>query len=287
MAKLLTEDNLKKIVKDEAVIKSGSQNCVEGNKYDFRLGKRILKASFKRPIDVDGLSEIECARLCVDPGEIVFVLTEETLDLPIYIKAELSLKRKLSHSGVLILGGFCIDPRYQGKLLFGIYNFASTPFLLIPGKKLIAAQFFKLSEDEISKDAPIPQSIYDFPDELIKLMDNYKPTTLGAIEKALSDLSVEVGVLRDELHSKEDWFKTFQEKLDRSYELIAKNASSIERIAESLKEENQNRKQMEKEFRDDLKEIQKSSIKSGTIIGIVAAIAVGLIIFVLTKVIPG
>jgi len=286
MAKLLSEYNIKKAVRDQTFIKNGTERCAEGSKYDFRLGKRILKASFKRPIDIDRLTELESVRLCVEPGEVIFVLTEEKLDLPIDIKAELSPKRKLSHAGVFILGGFCIDPLYKGKLLFGIYNFTSSLFPIIPEKKLIAAQFYKLSEDEISKDAPIPSPIEDFPDDLIKLMDSYKPTSLGNIEKALNDLSKEVEVLRDEIRSREDWFKSFQEKLDRSFDLITKNVNSIDRIAESLKEESENRKEVEREFRKDLKAIQKSSIKSGTAIGIITAIAVGVIIFILIKALP-
>ena len=59
----------------------------------------------------------------VEPGEVVFVLTEERLDLPRNMIAVLSQKRKLFNQGIQVLGGFCIDPLYRGKLLVGLYNF--------------------------------------------------------------------------------------------------------------------------------------------------------------------
>ena len=55
MSILLSEDRLKKTVRDQSFIKNGSENCVEGSKYDFRLGKKILKASFRRPVNFDDL----------------------------------------------------------------------------------------------------------------------------------------------------------------------------------------------------------------------------------------
>lgn len=53
--------------------------------------------------------------------------------------AQLSPKRKISQAGVLTLGGHTVDPGYEGPLLIGLLNVASKPFILKPGRKLIAA----------------------------------------------------------------------------------------------------------------------------------------------------
>src|SRR2546429_8482274 len=131
MPRAITGEELGKAVQDRTFIKGGSLQCVEGMKYDFRLGSRVLKSSLGAPIDLKHLTETERGKIAVEPGEVVFVLTEERLELPNDMKAELSPKRKLSHEGILVLGGFSIDPRYSGKLLIGLYNFSSTPFPLI------------------------------------------------------------------------------------------------------------------------------------------------------------
>ena len=108
MANIIAGDKLLKAVKSQTFIKGGDVKCAEGVKYDFRVSSKILKANYKRPIDVNKLTETEKKELFIDPGEMIFILTEERLDLPDNMIAELSPKRKLSHAGVLAIGGFCI-----------------------------------------------------------------------------------------------------------------------------------------------------------------------------------
>jgi hypothetical protein len=47
MAKVISESALKLAVEEGTFIKGGTPACAEGLKYDFRLGKRILKASIR------------------------------------------------------------------------------------------------------------------------------------------------------------------------------------------------------------------------------------------------
>src|SRR5437016_3624732 len=110
MARVITGEQLERAVRDQTFIKGGDPRCAEGVKYDFRVGTRVLKASVGQPIDMLSIPEAE---RFVDPGEVVFVLTQERLDLPRDMIAVLSQKRKLSHQGIQVLGGFCIDPLYR------------------------------------------------------------------------------------------------------------------------------------------------------------------------------
>ena len=140
MSRQLSEQEILEAVKNETLIIGGSTNSVEGLKYDFRLGDEIL---------FGGESESRQHSLVLKPGELIFALTKEEIQLPGDVKAELSLKRKMSIAGVLVLGGFGIDPGYKGKLLFALFNFSPDPFVLEPGKKLIAAQFYRLEGKEV------------------------------------------------------------------------------------------------------------------------------------------
>lgn len=116
MSTLLSETRIRQLM-DSQVIENGAANCVEGIKYDFRLGWNVLLPG-SRPVDVRNLDEIEKTKIIVPPGSVAFVLTEERINLPKNMKAELSLKRKMGHAGILVLGGFCVDPGYRGRLLF-------------------------------------------------------------------------------------------------------------------------------------------------------------------------
>ncbi len=214
MSTMVTGRELRTAVESATFLQGGVVDCAEGVKYDFRLSPRILKAKFTRPVDANQLSEIEKRDLIVDPGEVVFVLTEERLKLPMNMVAQLSPKRKLSHAGILTLGGFCIDPGYEGRLLFGLFNFSSTPFPLIPGKKLVAATFFRLEGQELG-DFPQPlEPLDDFPDELVTVMQKYSPVAAQSVVESVSKLQRDLAALREEIRSHETWYSRFKDSLE-------------------------------------------------------------------------
>ena len=214
MPRMITGDALIAAVRDHTFIINGAELSAEGIKYDFRLSSRILKAGYGMPIDLAGLTPAERSAQFVEPGEMVFVLSEESLQLPMTMFAELSPKRKLSHRGILVMGGFCIDPGYQGRLLIGLFNFSSTRFPLQPGKKLIAATFHELSESELS-DFPRPEaSVTDFPDELVSVMQNYKPLAVQSLSDLVAKLRTELDLLRSDIRSQDEWYRRFQQSLE-------------------------------------------------------------------------
>jgi dCTP deaminase len=273
--KAITGDRLKVAVETQTFIKAGDANCAEGVKYDFRLGTRILKASFGQPVDLKNMPEAERSSVGVEPGEIVFVLTEERLDLPQNMIAELSPKRKLSHDGILTLGGFCIDPLYRGRLLFGLYNFSSTRFPLRPGKKLVAAIFFELQEGEVGKFRVPEVAIEDFPDELVRLIQNYKPIALKGLEDALLETQRQFAELKNEIVSARDWQRQFQASLDR-------HDQQIERLIRGLEDEREIRKETDQSFRQELASIQKQMWKMAAYLTAIVA-GIGIVVSTLAQ----
>src|SRR5437867_7125419 len=101
MPTLITGSELRAAVEKQTFIKNGRAGNAEDVKYDFRLSGEILKAKFGRPIDASQMSLVERTELVVEPGEVVFVLSVERLDLPVDMLAQLSPKRKMSQAGVL------------------------------------------------------------------------------------------------------------------------------------------------------------------------------------------
>lgn len=226
---LITGDALRAATKDGGFIKNGVIDSVEGAKYDFRMSQVVLKASYGTPVDIKALSEEQRAQMRVDPGEVVFVKTIENLLLPSNVTALLSPKRKLSHLGIIVLGGFCVDPLYSGPLFIGLYNFSSTPFPLIAGKKIIAALFTRLDGEELT-DFPIPEPMTDegFPDELVTLIRNYKPIEIRALSESVIDLHGKLSALTEEVRDDRSWKKEFKESLDRQSGVIDKILKGLE-----------------------------------------------------------
>lgn len=235
MAKLITGERLRNAVESGTFIQGGLEKCVEGAKYDFRMGSRVLK-NHLGSLDTRNLSEAERGQLCLEPGEIAFVLSEETLCLPVNVFATLSPKRKLSHDGILVLGGFFIDPLYEGHLLVGLYNFSTSRWPLRPLRKLIAAVFYTLDDDE-QTDFVKPEPIADFPDDLVRMMQMYQPVMLQSLLEKISATQKDISDLRKEFRDQEDWKRTFRESLEKHDRQIDKLLSGLEELGKRLDQE--------------------------------------------------
>lgn len=220
MAKILNEEKLKKMIRNNELMLNGKEKNIEGIKYDFTLSSRILKAKYKSPIDMNKLSEIQKKEMVIEPGEVVFALTEEKLKLPNNIFAQICQKRKLSHDGIWTLCGACVDPLYEGHLLIGLYNFASKPYSLRPTKKLVAAVFYELEKEETMKFIrPLPV-IDDFPEDIIKLMERYEPISSESIINQINSLKEDLDSIKEDVRDRKDWFDRFQNSLKDTEDLI-------------------------------------------------------------------
>ncbi len=210
---LSNQELVKNIMSGELIKDATAANCEE-IKYDFRLGDKILKASFKRPVVYSQLTAEEKAKCEVAPGEVVFVMTEETLCLPHDIFCQLSNKRKIGHGGIVVLGGFMVDPGYQGHLIFGLYNVSSAPYPLKPGKKLAAGVFYRTDSISDSGAGFVPEPLKDFPDELIDSMAKYEPFSPTSTSVQLDLLHQRITFLENKINSDNEWKTTFKSSLE-------------------------------------------------------------------------
>lgn len=172
MAETITGIKIKNLVEEGKIIENGSISNCGALKYDFTLSDEILKSDFSTPIKFDELSVEERRKALIQPGEVVYVLTKEKVNLPSNMYMSLSANRGMSEYGVLTLGGFAVDPGYSGRLMFGLYNYSSTPFTLIPNSKLIGGIFYQLNENEVIDTELLerPKPIEAFPARLVSII---------------------------------------------------------------------------------------------------------------------
>lgn len=227
MARVLTEKLLKDWISQGKNIEYADISCAEGIKYDFRLGTKFLKSHFGRMVDFDELSSDEKRHAVIKPGEVVYVLTQERLNLPSNIFVQLSPKRKLSHVGIQLLGGLTIDPGYEGYMVFGLCNLSSTDFTLEPGKKLVGAVFYELSENEVVE-YKVPDSIDDFPEEAVAIIKQYKPIESLFLSEEITRISTEVSRIIRTLESDNEWKSTFKANLNSVSEKLTDISTSLQ-----------------------------------------------------------
>jgi deoxycytidine triphosphate deaminase len=275
MSKLLTAEEIKAAVQAATFIKDGDPTCVEGCKYDFRLGHRLLKAKFSGvEVDLREVVKIDPSAALIEPGEVVFVMIQETFDLPNNIKAELSFKRKLAHLGIILMGGFCVDPQYRGKLVFGMYNFSSKQFPLKYGSKLIAAQFYQLSPDEISQDAPLPESLNNFPDNVVEMIKIYQPVSMQRLKD-------EIDKIKARLDDRQRWVEQFEKMFIQIQEQIRDINYEVKALLTALTQEKEKRMIEDGRLKDEIATVRMRIVAVSASIGVAGAIA----LFIIGKII--
>lgn len=119
----MSEVELKKAVADEDLIVGGKAQSVGGLKFDFIFGSGML-CGHESPVDASKPSECERGELVERSGELVYLLSEQRFAPPNNVKAEVSAKRRITPLGIMVLGGFCVDPGYIGHLVSALYKLA-------------------------------------------------------------------------------------------------------------------------------------------------------------------
>jgi hypothetical protein len=222
--------------------------------------------------------------LVVRPGELVYVMSEEQLDLPRDVTADLSLKRKISHLGIQVLGGSSVDPGYRGRLVFALHNLSTRPFPLQPGRKLVAAQFYRLSPEETPPSTSrVPEPLYEFPDDLVQLMAVYEPATTEGLQQSVHDLTRTVEDLKRQIEDKEEWYERFQESLDKVTKNVADLTINVDKLQSSLREEIEARKQTSEAVAGLRTGIAVNNTRLVVIGGVVLAIVAGVAGFLASK----
>jgi len=279
---ILSEDDLLFAVNNKTFIKDGSIESCEGIKYDFILSNMALTVDSGRPHDVLLSNE----NAVIKPGEIAFVITKESLDLPGDIYCQLSTKRKLSLDGIVILGGLIIDPNYKGKLIFGLFNLSSRSYPLLPGRKLVAGVFYKTDKQSDK----IPEPINDFPDELIKTVVDTKPNSINAIVSTIDNINISISNLRTEIHdikeqlNRDDlWKIKFQTGLSELQQLVIKIGEKLDVEIDTRRNENSDISKEQVNLKESIIPISKAEKQlqflKGALVTLIISVVAGIIVY--------
>lgn len=238
LSKTITGKALKDMVQAGNVIENGNVANCGSIKYDFVLSDEILKADFGSPRRMSDLTSVERKDAIIQPGEVVYVLTKEKINIPCNMYMTLSANRGMSEYGILTLGGFAVDPGYSGRLMFGLYNYSSTPFTIIPETKLVGAVFFELSEEEtvelgdiVSYSKPIDK----FPPRLVNIISQYSPIGLSSLDDSLSAIKEQVRQLKDALTKNNDEVHELKKIVQDTQEQTNKLSKSVIDVSQQVK----------------------------------------------------
>jgi dCTP deaminase len=88
----------------------------------------------------------------IKPGQFAVLITEENIKVPIDLMAFISIKFSIKFEGLINVSGFHVDPGFEGKLKFSVYNAGSQNVVISSGRPAFQIWFSKIdSTDQTNK----------------------------------------------------------------------------------------------------------------------------------------
>lgn len=141
----LSTSQLATLLKSYKVVSPFDPVKVKNGAYELALGDQVFLTS-DSPQEIRRIAE--GGEIWIEPGQFALLLTEEYLKVPEHTIAFISIKAKMKWKGLVNVSGFHVDPGFQGKLLFSVYNAGSYRITLRRGEQYFPIWFAKLANDE-------------------------------------------------------------------------------------------------------------------------------------------
>lgn len=131
----------------------------------------------------------------LQPGQLIWVISQEELNIPIDCCATVFPKNHLAMAGVFAFNVGHVDPGYRGPIIIRLISLRSTPYTITMGHPIYTVVFDALDKDAVAKNPMKPRAPMSIDDALMivrkhadlalgnALFDLYA----GKIESRLSD----------------------------------------------------------------------------------------------------
>ena len=82
----------------------------------------------------------------IPAGQFGFVLTEDTVRVPLQAMALISIRSNYKFQGLVNVSGFHVDPAFEGHLLFSVFNAGQRPVHLAQGEECFLIWYASLDQ---------------------------------------------------------------------------------------------------------------------------------------------
>lgn len=109
--------------------------------YELCMGREafITSSAEKKKIMLSGTES-----LVIPAGQFALLLSEETVKVPLDAIAFISIRFKFKRRGLINVSGFHVDPGFEGRLKFSVYNAGSNAISISQGDRLFLIWFASL-----------------------------------------------------------------------------------------------------------------------------------------------
>jgi len=120
------EHGINELIKDKNFSKSGAS-------YELSLGEEVFVTPNKDPIKLRLGQTIN-----IEPGHFAVLTTDEYLVMPDDLLGFITVRFSYKKKGLVNISGFHVDPGFEGKLLFSVYNAGPVTVSLRRGDKIFS-----------------------------------------------------------------------------------------------------------------------------------------------------
>lgn len=207
---VLTKYDIKELCKKKELIVGYEYQNIQSNSYDLRMGNQFYCYRYEDGDNINirtlgfktGDDEFE-----IPPDAICYVISEETLNMPLNLTAEITLAFGLIKKGVMFAKQPPIDPGYNGKIVALLHNLSNEPIKIRRGDHILSIVFYELKQEIKPEDGY--HSTYQNMKTLKKFGMNNKGGALFALKH---DMEEQVINFRKEINDMEERQRKSNEK---------------------------------------------------------------------------
>jgi len=191
---VLNKDEItRKFEKSELMIGARKDNDgnfeVEPDSYDLTAGIAVWKEESQRNkyeiktvMHTVGCSAERQPTITVQPGQMIFVITKEEVNLPLEVCGTVYSRNNIALEGILALNAGHVDPGYRGPIVIRLINLKATPWTLHLGDPIFTIIFQTVENIQGDKLESGPT----YPTE--RMLDRVRKTAENSLSNALFDL---------------------------------------------------------------------------------------------------
>jgi dCTP deaminase len=173
------------------IIKPFNGKRIEDAKYMLSIGDEIYVSDEGSKKTAQKLKHGDS--FSIDPGQFAFLLTDETVCLPFNVLGFISIRATIKFYGLVNISGFHVDPGWEGKLVFSVFNAGPTRIHLKSGDEIFCIWLADLS-GPIDR-TKLTHGHQEIPSKLITPISG-KFTTAYELEKQIDTLKEDITNLK-------------------------------------------------------------------------------------------
>ncbi len=136
-------ETLKREIPEQSLISPYSESNIKRCAYELGMGPEAFITS------TDGKTKTTIEQnkpIVIPPGQFALLLTEEKVKIPYTALAFISMRFGFKQKGLINVSGFHVDPGFEGRLKFSVYNAGSQEITISRGDRVFMIWYANLDK---------------------------------------------------------------------------------------------------------------------------------------------